>query len=71
MGRNLLSVFPNAMVLTGGTVEKGELVVRGTCTSKDVGLDLPRLERIEAALAAYVKDGPLHHAKNLKEVDQK
>ena len=54
-GRNLLTLFPAGMILTSGSVEEGELVVRDTRTPRDVGLDLPRLEAIEKALRAFAQ----------------
>ena len=55
VGRNLLSLFPAGMILTSGAIEDGELVVHNTRSPKDVGLDLPRLELIEAALCAFAQ----------------
>lgn len=51
--RNLLAMFPNGMVLTSGSICDGELVVQGTCTPQDIEIDLPRLQKIESALAAF------------------
>lgn len=70
LGRNLLSLLPNAMILTSGTVENGELVVRDTCTPRDTGLDLPRLEKIEAALATFTEGRSIHPAQNAKGVNR-
>ena len=37
------------------TVEKGEFVVENTCCAQDHVLDLPRMERMERALADFAK----------------
>ena len=55
LGRNVLSILPTGLMLTSGSVEKGEFVVRHTGTKRDVGLNLPRLEQIEQALAAFAR----------------
>lgn len=54
-GRNLLTLFPAGMILTSGSIEEGELVVRDTRTPRDTGLDLPRLEAIEKALRTFAQ----------------
>lgn len=51
--RNLLALFPNGMVLTSGSIQNGEFLVEDTRTPRDVGLDLPRLQKIVSALAAF------------------
>ena len=53
--RNLLALFPRGLMLSCGRVEKGEFVVDNTCCAQDHALDLPRMERIERALAAFAK----------------
>ena len=53
--RNLLALFPRGMMLSCGRVEKGEFVVENTCCAQDHVLDLPRMERMERALADFAK----------------
>ena len=53
--RNLLALFPKGMMLSCGRVEKGEFVVENTCCAQDHVLDLPRMERMERALADFAK----------------
>jgi hypothetical protein len=48
------SVFGNGMMLTSGSLEKEELVIRGIGTPADIGLDLPRLEQIRDGILAFV-----------------
>lgn len=43
------------MMLSCGRVEKGEFVVENTCCAQDHVLDLPRMERMERALADFAK----------------
>lgn len=54
VGRNVLSLFPDAMMLTSGTIRKKELVVKGTGTPDDIKVDIPRLEKIENALNIFI-----------------
>lgn len=51
--RNLLALFPAGMMLTSGAIRNKEFVVQGTRTPSDVGLNLPRLQKIEEALTAF------------------
>ena len=53
--RNLLALFSRGMMLSCGRVEKGEFVVENTCCAQDHVLDLPRMERMERALADFAK----------------
>jgi hypothetical protein len=48
------SVFGKGMMLTSGSLEKEELVIRGIGTPADIGLDLPRLEQIRDGILAFV-----------------
>lgn len=51
--RNLLALFPNAMVLSSGSISGGEFVVHNTRSPRDIGLDLPRLQKIVSGLADF------------------
>lgn len=53
--RNLLALFPHGLLLTCGRVEQGEFVVDNTCCAQDHALNLPRMERMERALAMFAK----------------
>lgn len=53
--RNLLTLFPHGLLLTCGRVEQGEFVVDNTCCAQDHALNLPRMERMERALAMFAK----------------
>ena len=43
---NILSFLPNGIYMASGSIEKGEFVVKDTRSSKDVKVDIERLEKL-------------------------
>lgn len=50
---NILSFLPGGIYLASGSIENGEFVVKDTRSPKDTKVDMERLEKIAASIAAF------------------